>query len=71
MRHRTKEDREYQRWTEARQEHKYVCKHCGHKQLITAWMDKNLCDWCKNYVFKSDKDEFKYRMQERLKKVRK
>lgn len=68
MRTRNKADKEFERGMHTRQQHKYVCKHCGHKQLITSYMDKTLCDWCKNYIFKNEKDEFKFRMQERLKK---
>ena len=44
---------------------KYRCR-CGHKVIIPKWVDKQLCDWCGNYVFKSKKDEFEYRMKERL-----
>lgn len=46
MRIRTKDDLEYQKYMESRQKHKYVCKHCGHKQLIPNFMKQNLCDWC-------------------------
>lgn len=46
----TKDDKEYQ------------CT-CGHKVVIPEWVDKQCCSWCGNYVFKSKKDEFKYRMK--------
>ena len=68
MRIRTKDDLEYQKYMESRQKHKYVCKHCGHKQLIPNFMKQNLCDWCGYWVFRNDKDEFKFRMSEQMKK---
>lgn len=42
------------------------CK-CGHSVLINAGIDKVLCSWCKNYVFKDKKTEDLYRLKERLK----
>lgn len=45
---------------------KYQCKKCGHKVVIPKWVDKQLCDWCGHYVFKNEKDEFKYRIKEKL-----
>lgn len=39
----------------------YTCK-CGHKVMIDNHRIKTLCNWCGNYVFKSKKDEFMYRM---------
>lgn len=45
---------------------KYQCKHCGHKVVIPYWVDKQLCSWCGNYVFKNKKDEDLYRIKEKL-----
>lgn len=45
---------------------KYKCKY-GRRIVIPKWVDKQLCDWCGNYVFKSKKDEFQYRLGEKLK----
>lgn len=50
--------------------HKYQCKHCGRKVVIPSSVDKQLCSWCHNYVFKNSKDEFKYRMKEQLSKTK-
>ena len=44
---------------------KYMCK-CGHKNVIPNWMDKTICDWCGNYVFKCKKDEDLYRIKEKM-----
>ena len=43
------------------------CK-CGRYEPIPPHFDKVLCSWCGNYVFKTKKDEFSYRMKGMLKK---
>ena len=43
------------------------CK-CGHTFLIHATENKKICNWCGNYVFRTPKDEFDYRLQEQLKR---
>lgn len=68
MRTRTKEDEEFERGTRIRQENKFACKHCGHKQLVPVYMGKAICDWCNHFIFRDEKEEFKYRMNERLKR---
>lgn len=40
---------------------------CGHKVVMPHWVDKQICTWCKRYVFRNKQDEFKYRMKEKLK----
>lgn len=39
---------------------------CGH--TVEFWHSENkvLCNWCGNYVFRTEKDEFNYRMKEQL-----
>ena len=44
---------------------KIRCK-CGHRVIIPYWWDKQLCTWCKSYVFRDKKKEFEYRMKEKL-----
>lgn len=46
--------------------HTKKCK-CGHSVLMNKGVDKVLCTWCKNYVFKDKKTEDLYRLKERLK----
>lgn len=46
--------------------YRYKCK-CGHKVVIPEWEEKQLCHWCKNYVFKNKKDETLYRIKEMIK----
>ena len=46
---------------------KYTC-HCGHRVIIPKWVKYQLCGWCGSYVFKNKKDEFEYRMNEKMKR---
>ena len=41
------------------------CAHCGHS-VVMGSRDYKLCSWCNNMVFKNQKEEFKYRMNEKL-----
>lgn len=59
--------KEYKRMTDNYEKAKYICK-CGHRVIIPKWVDKQLCDWCNCYVFKNKQDEFKYRLEEKIKK---
>lgn len=47
----------------------YYCGHCGHSVIIYNDKDKEICNFCGYYVFKTPKDEFKFRMGNCLKKV--
>lgn len=46
------------------------CPHCGRRVHFYAFekKGKQLCDWCGRYVFKNQKEEFKYRLNEEIKK---
>ena len=68
MKVRTKADAEYQRRNDVYAENEYKCKNCGHKVVVTKSSGKNLCSCCNKYVFRNPKDEFEYRMKEKLKK---
>jgi hypothetical protein len=57
--------RRFKRLTQVYDEVKYRCK-CGRRVVIPKGVDKNLCDWCGNYVFKDKKTEFKYRLKEKM-----
>lgn len=61
-------EKEFKRMTEEYDKVKYPCKHCGHRVVIPKWVEKQLCGWCGHWVFKNSKDEFKFRMKERMKK---
>lgn len=43
----------------------YKCK-CGHTVVITYQVDKALCNYCNNLVFKDKRSEFEYRLKENL-----
>lgn len=40
------------------------CPYCGHS-LHFAKVEKKICTWCGNYVFKDKKAEFEYRIKTR------
>ena len=50
-----------------RTQHTYYCQ-CGHSVIIRPTESKSLCHWCNNLVFKTKQDEFRYRMQEQIKR---
>ena len=56
-------DKEYKTLTDNYDKVKYMCK-CGHRVIIPYKVDKVLCSWCHNYVFKDKQVEFKYRLKE-------
>lgn len=62
--------KEFERMSNEYEKVKYQCKRCGHKTIIPYNVEKGLCSWCKHYVFKSDVDEFKYRLDGKRKGVR-
>ena len=42
------------------------CKRCGCVRLIGNNREKSVCVNCGNYIFKDDKEEFKYRLKESM-----
>lgn len=48
---------------------RYKCK-CGHSVTITNKLDKTICSWCGNLVFKTPKAEFEYRVNQMRKKFK-
>ena len=48
-------------------ENSVKCK-CGHTIAMNPKLNKEICSWCGNYVFKTKKDEFDYRTKGMLKK---
>lgn len=59
-------DEEFKRMTAEYDKVKYKCKYCGRRVVIGSTRTKSLCDWCGHWVFKDEKEEFKYRMKERI-----
>ena len=48
-------------------DNKYTCK-CGARVFIPMIEEKVLCRHCGNWVFKNEKDEFNYRLKEKLRR---
>lgn len=59
-------EKEFKRMTDEYDKVKYRCT-CGHRVIIPARVDKQICSWCGNYVFKNNQEEFKYRLKEKIK----
>ena len=58
--------KEYERMTDELDKVKYRCK-CGRRVVIPKRENKKLCTWCGNYVFRDKRDEFEYRLKEKIK----
>lgn len=41
------------------------CANCGHKMLLGR-KEKRVCSWCHKYIFKDKKEEFEYRLKEKM-----
>lgn len=50
----------------AQQKRRVKCKRCGCTRSVRAADNKNVCRNCGYYIFRSDKDEFIYRVKERI-----
>lgn len=61
-------DEEFERLSREYEKVRYKCK-CGHSVIIPTWVDKQLCNWCGNYVYKDKKDEFKNKLKEMSKRL--
>lgn len=56
-----------ERLQDALNKHTYTCE-CGHRVVILPQKDKIICNWCHKYVFKNKHDEFKYRINELIRR---
>ena len=52
--------------SEEKKQYKRKCKHCGWDNEVINRYNKTICKNCGNYVFIDDKEEFIYRMREKL-----
>ena len=57
--------KEYERMMQEYDKVKYRCR-CGHRVIIPYNVDKQICSYCKRYVFKNKAEEFKYRVKEKM-----
>lgn len=60
-------DEEFNKMMHEYEKVKVKCKHCGHKVVIPVWVDKQLCTWCKYYVYRTPQIEFKEKMKQLIK----
>lgn len=60
--YKTKDEEWYQKTMSELDKVKFRCK-CGHKVVIPAWVDRQICDWCGNYVYKNKEIEFKHKLK--------
>ncbi len=60
-------DKEFENMMNEYDKIKHICK-CGHRVIMPKWIDKKICGWCGEYVFKDKKTEFEYRMNEQMKR---
>ena len=50
----------------AMQKRRIKCKRCGCTRSVRGSDNKNVCRNCGYYIFRNDKEEFKYRLKERI-----
>ncbi len=58
-----------EKYANAMSKFKYKCTHCGTNTCISPKDTKKICKVCGNYVFKSKKDEVKFKVISRLNKI--
>lgn len=46
------------------------CKKCNHSVQFLGKRDRIICSWCRNYIYKDDKTEYKYKVQELRRKLK-
>ena len=51
-------NKEFQRISDEYNKLKIRCKCCGRKLVIPVWVDKQICSWCGNYVYRNKQLEF-------------
>ena len=62
-------DKEYQKLSDEYEKIKIKCSHCGRKLVIPVWVDKQICSWCGNYVYRNKQMEFKDNIKKLLKEM--
>lgn len=40
---------------------------CGHSVFFPSFVDKKICNWCKNYVYRTKEIEFKEKLKREIK----
>lgn len=44
---------------------KRTCEYCGHKQYVLNG-DKNICSWCRHYIYASPMAKFRNKLKEAM-----
>lgn len=50
------------------EKNRYYCS-CGHSVFIPPTSTRTFCTYCGHWIFKNKRDEFKYRLKEKLRNV--
>jgi len=58
-------EKEMERYRSILSDNSIKCK-CGRNETIPPHLNKVICSWCGNYVFRTPKEEFKHRMREKM-----
>jgi len=58
---------EIEKYSSVVNDFKHQCKICGRKMIIPNFVDRQMCDWCGHWIYRTAKIEFKYKMMEQLK----
>lgn len=53
---------------EAKESLKRQCKWCGRKKVIPIYVERLLCDWCGYWIYREPSIEFKYKLEEQMKR---
>lgn len=64
-----KTEEEMSRYLNEIAKNSYPCS-CGHKVLMNYKQNKKLCSWCGRYVYKNKRDEFREKLEEKIKSER-
>lgn len=56
---------EFRRMTAELDKVKHRCN-CGHRVIVPESKNKEICNWCGHYVFKDKREEFRYRVKEKI-----
>ena len=62
--------KEDDKWFNERAKNKVICP-CGCRISMPADIDRMICRWCRNYVYRDEKAKFKYKLLEEKRKAEK
>ena len=56
-----------QKYSDKIQQGRILCN-CGHRIILPPKVDKVVCHWCGNYIFRNKKAEFEYRINQEMRR---